>query len=40
MAVIDWHDREIMGYEFSPRGRAKEAQRALENAWLKRFSTV
>ena len=30
--VIDCHDREIVGYEFSLRGRAKEAQRALEEA--------
>lgn len=31
-AVIDCHDREIVGYEFALRGRAKEAERALEQA--------
>ena len=29
-----------MGYEFSLRGRAKEAERALENACLDRFGTL
>lgn len=39
-AVIDCHDREIIGYEFSLRGRAKEAERALEEACLARFGTL
>jgi putative transposase len=39
-AVIDCHDREIVGYEFSLRGRAKEAERALEEACLYRFGTL
>lgn len=39
-AVIDCHDREIVGYEFSLRGRAKEAERALEEACLLRFGTL
>ena len=29
-AVIDCHDREIVGYEFALRSRAKEAERAVE----------
>jgi putative transposase len=39
-AVIDCHDREIVGFEFSLRGRAREAERALESACLARFGTV
>jgi putative transposase len=39
-AVIDCHDRQIVGYEFSLRGRSKEAERALEEACLSRFGTV
>jgi putative transposase len=39
-AVIDCHDREIVGYEFALRGRAKEAERALEQACLRRFGTL
>jgi putative transposase len=39
-AVIDCHDREIVGYEFSLRGRAKEAERALEEACIGRFGTL
>jgi len=39
-AVIDCHDRELIGYEFSLRGRAKEAERALEEACLQRFGTL
>ncbi len=38
--VIDCHDREIVGYEFALRGRAKEAERALEAACLARFGTL
>ncbi|NKB80486.1 MAG: IS3 family transposase [Nitrospirales bacterium] len=39
-AVIDCHDREIVGYEFALRGRAREAERALETACLARFGTL
>jgi len=39
-AVIDCHDREVMGYEFALRGRAKEAERAVEEACLARFGTL
>jgi putative transposase len=39
-AVIDCHDRQIVGYEFARRGRAKEAERALEEACLARFGTL
>jgi len=39
-AVIDCHDREIVGWEFSLRARAKEAERALESACIKRFGTL
>lgn len=39
-AVIDCHDREVIGYEFALRGRAKEAERALEEACLRRFRTL
>jgi len=39
-AVIDCHDRELVGYELSLRARAKEAERALENACLARFGTL
>jgi putative transposase len=40
VAVLDCHDREVVGYEFALRGRAKEAERALENACLHRFGTL
>jgi putative transposase len=39
-AVIDCHDREVIGYEFALRGRAQEAERALEAACLARFGTL
>jgi transposase InsO family protein len=39
-AIIDCHDREIVGYEFALRGRTREAERALEEACLKRFGTL
>jgi putative transposase len=39
-AVIDRHDREIVGYKFARRGRAKEAERALEAACIDRFGTL
>jgi putative transposase len=38
--VVDCHDREVLGYEFSLRGRAKEAERALEEACIRRFGTL
>jgi len=38
--VIDCHDREVIGYEFALRGRAKEAERAMEAACLARFGTL
>jgi putative transposase len=40
VAVIDCHDRELIGHEFALRGRAKEAERALEEACLERFGTL
>ena len=39
-AVIDCHDREVIGFEFALRGRAKEAERALEEACIERFGTL
>jgi putative transposase len=39
-AVIDCCDRQIVGYEFALRARAKEAERALEEACLGRFGTL
>lgn len=39
-AVIDCHDREVIGYEFALRSRAKEAERAVEAACLRRFGTL
>ncbi|OQW35056.1 MAG: hypothetical protein A4E19_01660 [Nitrospira sp. SG-bin1] len=39
-AVIDCHDREVIGYEFALRSRAKEAERAVEAACLQRFRTL
>ena len=40
VAVIDCYDREIVGWEFALRGRANEAERALEMACLHRFGTL
>jgi len=40
VAVIDCHDRELIGHEFALRGRAKAAERALEEACLERFGTL
>jgi hypothetical protein len=37
---VDCYDREIVGWEFAVRGRAKEAARALEMACLTRFGTL
>ncbi len=39
-AVIDCYDREIVGWEFALRGRANEAERALEATCLHRFGTI
>lgn len=39
-AVIDCHDREMIGYELALRGSAKEAERAIEAACLARFGTL
>ena len=39
-AVIDCHDREVIGYEFALRSRAQEAERAIEAACLQRFGTL
>lgn len=39
-AVIDCYDREVVGFEFALRGRAKEAEQALEAACLQRFGTI
>ncbi len=38
--VIDCCDRELIGHEFSLRGRAREAERAIEDACLSRFGTL
>ena len=40
IAVIDCHDRSIVGYEFALRARAREAERALEAACIERFGTL
>jgi putative transposase len=40
VAVIDCYDREIIGWEFALRGRANEAERALEMACLARCGTL
>jgi putative transposase len=39
-AIIDCCDREIVGFEFAMRGRAKEAERALEEACINRFGVL
>lgn len=39
-AVLVCHDREVIGYEFAFHGRAKEAERAMEAAWLTRFGIL
>jgi len=39
-AVIDCHDREVIGYEVALRNRAKEAERAVEAACLQLFGTL
>ena len=40
VAVLDCHDREVMGYESALRGRAREAERALAEACIRRFGTL
>ena len=40
VAVMDCHDREVIGWEFALRGRAREAERALEAACIRRFGTL
>ena len=40
VAVIDCCDRELIGFEFALYGRAREAERALENACINRFGTL
>lgn len=40
VAVIDCYDRQIVGWEFALRGRANEAERALDMACLARFGTL
>jgi putative transposase len=40
VAVIDCHDREVIGWEFALRGRAPQAERALEMVCLARVGTV
>ena len=40
VAVIDCADRAIVGYRFALRGRAREAESALEDACLRRFGTI
>ena len=39
-AVIDCHEREVIGYEFAVRSRAKEAERAVKAACFQRFGTL
>ena len=39
-AIIDCHDRELIGYEFALRGRSREAERALESACIRRFGML
>lgn len=40
VAVIDCHDREIVGYELAMQGGAHEAERALEPACINRFGIL
>lgn len=35
VAVIDCHERELIGWEFALRGQAKEAERAIEEACIR-----
>jgi putative transposase len=36
----DCHDRELIGWEFALRGRAKDAERVIEAACIRRFGTL
>ena len=38
--ILDCHDREIVGYEFALLGRAREAERALEQTCIARLGTL
>jgi putative transposase len=40
VAVIDCHFRELIDWKFALRGRAKEAERAIEEACIRRFGTL
>jgi putative transposase len=40
VGVIDCPDRELLGWEFALRGRAKGAERAIEEACIARFGTL
>ncbi len=40
IAIIDCHDRQVVGWHMGLRGRAKEAVAALEDACLARFGTL
>lgn len=40
VAVIDCCDRSIIGYEFALRGRSREAERAIENAFFSRINAI
>lgn len=35
--MIDWQDREIVGYDFVLRGSVQEVERVLIAPWLTRF---
>ena len=39
-AVVDCHGRELIGFEFGLRGKAREAERAFEEACIGRFGTL
>ncbi len=39
-AAIDGHGREFIGHAFALRGKARETERALEEARLERFGTL
>ena len=40
VAVIECCDSSIIGYEFALRGRAREAERAIENAFFSRINAI
>ena len=39
-AVVDGHNRQIVGDEFARRGRAREAEQAVKQALPDRFGTL